>query len=219
MRDALLPLLIVFLMLPYVLTPLYRFINPPSTLMMSDAFMGKTVSLYWVSIDRIPHHVIRTVIAAEDGRFCTHHGIDFEALRKVIRPLSEGNLPSRGASTITMQVAKNLFLWHDKSLVRKALEAPVALWIDAVWSKKRVLEVYLNIAEWGQGIYGIEAASRKYFGISASALNPYQAQLLVAALPNPIERNPARPQGYVRQIAQELGARVAHQGAQSTCVR
>lgn len=213
------PLLLVFLMLPYVLTPIYRFINPPSTLMMWDALRGKAVSVHWVSIERIPRHVIRAVIAAEDAKFCTHYGIDFDAMRKVIRPLTEGNLPSRGASTITMQVAKNLYLWQGKSFVRKGLEAPLALWIDALWQKKRILEVYLNIAEWGDGIFGIEAASRTYFGVSAAALSPYQAQLLVAALPNPIARNPARPAGYFSQIASDLGARVAHQGAQTVCVR
>ncbi len=113
-RGALLPLLIVALILPYVLTPLYRFINPPSTLMMWHAAQGKSVAVHWVSIDRIPRHVIRAVIAAEDAKFCSHYGIDFDAMRKVIRPLTSGELPSRGASTITMQLAKNLYLWQDK---------------------------------------------------------------------------------------------------------
>lgn len=213
------PLLIVALILPYVLTPLYRFINPPSTLMMWHAAQGKSVAVHWVSINRIPRHVLRAVIAAEDAKFCTHYGIDFEAMRKVIRPLTSGELPSRGASTITMQVAKNLFLWQGKSLLRKGLEAPLALWIDALWAKKRVLEVYLNVAQWGEGIFGIEAASRKYFGVSATALSPYQAQLLVAALPNPIVRNPARPAGYLSQIANELGTRLAREGAQTACAQ
>lgn len=209
----------VLLILPYILTPLYRFINPPSTLMMWQALNAKPVFVHWISIDRLPRAVIQSVIAAEDGRFCEHHGIDFTAIRRVLAPLKEGEIPKRGASTIPMQLAKNLYLWHGKSLMRKILEAPLALWIDALWPKKRVLEVYLNIAEWGDGIFGIEAAARHYFGISAAKLNPWQARLLVASLPNPLVRNPAKPPEYLSKIANDLARREAHQGAITYCVR
>lgn len=152
----------------------------------------------WVSRDRISWNAARAVMAAEDQRFVAHHGIDFVSLDRALADFRDGdNL--RGASTITQQVAKNLFLWQGRSFVRKGLEAYFAVLIEMCWTKERVLEVYLNIAELGPGVFGVEAASREYFGSNAAALDVADAALLAAVLPNPQRLLAARPSEYVRE--------------------
>ena len=141
-------------------------------------------------LEQISHHLVASVIASEDAGFCRHRGVDWGALRE---QLTAEDGPARGASTLAMQTAKNLFLWPGASYVRKGLEIPLALTLDAAWGKRRMLEVYLNIAEWGPGIFGAEAAARRYFGKSAARLNAREAALLATALPNPWLRNPAKP--------------------------
>jgi len=153
--------------------------------------------------------------SALDARFCRHTGVDWEALREVLED-EEG--PSRGASTIPMQAAKNLFLWPGRSYVRKGLEIPIALWMDLVWSKRRMMEVYLNVAEWGDGIFGAEAAAQAYFRKSARDLTRREAALLAAALPNPKRRNPAKPSVGHRRIADRLMARAAAAGPLTDCL-
>jgi len=157
----------------------------------------------WVALDEISPALQRAVVASEDQRFCEHWGFDFDQIRRVLERDER-----RGASTITMQTAKNVFLWPDRSYIRKALEAPYSLLIEALWSKERVLEVYLNVAEWGPGIYGAEAAARAYFGRPAAQLSAQQAALMAATLPNPRERSPARPSGYVTRRAAQIGAQM-----------
>ena len=144
-------------------------------------------------LSRISPVLVRAVLIAEDGRFCSHHGVDFAQIREAISEADDlGEM--RGGSTITQQVAKNLFLWQGRSYVRKALEFPLALWIDLVLSKRRILEIYLNVAEWGpNGEFGVEAGSRYAFGASARDLSAYRAALLAAVLPNPADRNAHRP--------------------------
>jgi monofunctional biosynthetic peptidoglycan transglycosylase len=158
-----------------------------------------------------------TVIAAEDGRFCRHRGIDWEEIRDQIEDL-EDIREARGVSTITQQTAKNLFLWPSRSLVRKALEFPLALWMDLVLPKWRILEIYLNIAEWGpRGQFGAETASRYAFNKSASALSPREAALLAAVLPNPRRRSARNPSPAVRRLAGIYEVRGAAQAQSSSC--
>ena len=175
-------------------------IRPVSTLMLLRWATGQPVDRRFVPLSLISPKLVGAVILSEDGQFCRHHGVDFGELRQVL----SGGEPTRGASTITMQVARNLFLWQGRSYVRKALEIPLAVVIDALWGKKRVLEAYLNIAEWGDGIFGIEAAAQGDFGKSASALTDRQAALLATALPNPILRSVIHPSRVHRLLAQRL---------------
>lgn len=143
----------------------------------------------------------RSVVASEDAKFCSHHGIDWDSLRDVIEDAEDGDV-TRGGSTITQQVAKNLFLWPGRSIIRKGLEFPLALWIDLVLPKQRILELYLNIAEWGpEGQFGAEAGAEYAFGRSASQLSPQQAALMAAILPNPVSRSARRPGPGVRRLA------------------
>ena len=162
--------IVVILLLPYLLVPLYRVVNPVSTLMLWRWANGARVERTFVPIERMAPALPITVIAAEDGRFCRHRGIDWQELRERLEDVDDIS-EARGVSTITQQTAKNLFLWPGRSFARKALEFPLALWIDLVLPKWRVLEIYLNIAEWGpNGQFGAEAASRYAFNKSARSL-------------------------------------------------
>ena len=193
-------IVIAILLVPYVLAPLYRFGHPISTLMLERRLTGARVERIWLPLDALPPAVPAAVIAAEDARFCTHHGIDWSEVREAFADAEDGG-PLRGGSTITQQVAKNLFLWPGRSFIRKALEAPLALWIDLVLPKRRVLEIYLNIAEWGpNGEFGIEAGARRAFGKQARALTAQEAALMAAILPNPIRRSAARPRPAVQRL-------------------
>lgn len=181
----------------------YRFIPVWATpLMLIRTLEGHPparVAKRWAPLDAISPALQRAVIAAEDQRFCTHWGFDWRALRKVIERNED-----RGASTITQQTAKNVFLWPGRSWLRKGMEAGYALLIEAMWPKERILEVYLNVVEFGPGVYGAEAAARTYFGRSAAELSGRQAALMAAVLPNPLERSPARPSGYVAGRASHI---------------
>jgi monofunctional biosynthetic peptidoglycan transglycosylase len=195
------------LLLPYLLAPLYRAGHPVSTLMAWRYLTGAPVSRQWIDFSAMSPWLPRAVVAAEDAKFCSHHGIDWDALRDVIDDADDGEV-TRGGSTITQQVAKNLFLWPGRSVVRKALEIPLALWIDLVLPKQRVLELYLNIAELGpSGQFGSEAGSNYAFGRSASALGPREAALLAAILPNPVRRSARNPSPGVRRLAGTYMAR------------
>jgi monofunctional biosynthetic peptidoglycan transglycosylase len=185
-------------------------ITPPSTLMLGRWVTGQSVDRVTVPLSAISPELPAAVIASEDARFCTHSGVDWSALRDVI---DDEDGPSRGASTITMQTAKNLFLWPSRSYIRKGLELPLALYLDLVWGKRRVMEIYLNIAEWGDGIFGAEAAARHHFGKSARDLTRREAALLATTLPNPILRNAARPSRGQRAHTARILARI---GASNT---
>jgi len=194
----------VIIALPLILTPIYAFVPPVSTLMLWSGLTGQGMERDWVPFDKISPNLVNSVIMSEDGQFCSHWGVDWGALNAVLD--REGG-PSRGASTIAMQTVKNLFLWPSRSYIRKGLEIPLAYYADFIWSKRRVIEVYLNIAEWGPGLFGAEAAARHYFNKSAAQLTPRQAALLTAALPNPITRNPAKPTRYLLSRARNIEAR------------
>ena len=180
-----------------------RVLPIPSTLIIGHLFTGNLPSWRWVSIESISPALSKAVIASEDQRFCTHWGVDFIELQSV---LSDRGGPSRGASTISMQVAKNIYLWPGRSYLRKALELPLALLLDLLWGKKRMIEIYLNIAEWGRGIFGAEAAAQFYFKKHASELTSDEAARLAASLPNPIRRNPARDSGLAARLAEKAAA-------------
>ena len=203
----LLLVLLALLVVPYLLTPLYRIGHPVSTLMAWRWTRGAPVTRHWIDFDAISPYLPRAVVAAEDAHFCKHHGIDWGALREAIDDAQEGE-GLRGASTITQQVAKNLFLAPIPDLIRKVLEFPLALWIDRVLPKQRILEIYLNIAELGpSGQFGAEAGSVYAFGHSASTLWPREAALLAAILPNPVKRSARNPGPGVRRLAGTYTAR------------
>jgi monofunctional biosynthetic peptidoglycan transglycosylase len=207
-------ILLAVLLLPYLLAPFYRFGHPASALMGWRYITGAPVSRQWIDLAAISPALPRAVVAAEDAKFCSHHGIDWDALRSAIDDAEDGE-PSRGGSTITQQVAKNLFLWPGRSVVRKALELPLALWIDLVLPKPRILEIYLNIAELGPtGQFGAQAGSAYAFGRPASALVPREASLLAAILPNPVRRSARNPGPGVRRLTAIYLARAQAAGLQ-----
>jgi monofunctional biosynthetic peptidoglycan transglycosylase len=194
----------------------FRFVNPPFTpVMVVEKLRGTTLKHRWVPLEQISRNLPLAVIASEDGRFCEHWGVDWGAVREAAKERRRGGL--RGASTITMQTAKNLYLWTWRSYVRKVLEVPLAYLLTIVWPKDRVMEVYLNIAQWGPGIFGAEAASRHYFGKSAAALTRHEALLLAAALPSPKLRNPGKPSARMLAIARSVEQRMPVIAARAGC--
>lgn len=210
--------LVVFLALPYFLIPFYRFVDPPlSALMARQLLTGTAIRHQWVDLDDMSPALAAAVVLSEDAAFCRHWGVDWRAIGAALGDAEDGER-IRGASTIPMQTAKNLFLWNGFSVLRKVLEAPLAYYISALWPKRRVLEVYLNIAEWGPGIFGAEAAARYHFGKSASQLTGREAALLAASLPNPIRRKAGRPSGMTARIAARLQTRVGRETQDASCV-
>jgi len=210
--------LLVLIILPVALTVAYRFVPPPVTpLMILRAIEGEGIRQDWVPLRRISPHAIGAVLALEDTNFCHHAGIDWAEMREAAADYLKGERV-RGASTITMQTARNLFLWPGRSVVRKVLEAPLTTLLEALWDKRRILEVYLNIIEWGPGIYGIEEASLTYFRKSAADLAPREAGLLAAVLPNPRNWSPARPTAYLTERMHTAIARTSNLGPLIYCV-
>jgi monofunctional glycosyltransferase len=215
----LLIILAVFLLAPYAIGPFYRIVDPVSMPMLWRWARGKRVERIVVPISHISPALQLAVIVAEDGSFCHNHGIDLGAIREAMHQ-SEEIGEARGASTITQQTAKNLFLWEGRSFLRKALEFPLAIWLNIVLPKRRILEIYLNIAEWGpDGEFGAEAGARWAFGKSARDLNPYQAAELAAILPNPVRRSARTPSVLVRRLAGLYERRSIEFGALDACVR
>ncbi len=203
-----------------MLTAIYAlpFVHPVSTLMVKDAVTFTDYDRRWVSLDDIAPVLVHSVAMSEDSRFCSHHGIDFDALNNVLEDALDGG-PVRGASTIPMQTVKNLYLWQGRSYLRKIIEAPLALMFDLMLPKKRIMEIYLNIAEWGPGIYGIEAAAQHHFGRSAARLTSRQAALLAVSLPNPIVRNPAKPSKTLNRLASIVQKRVRQASSHIACFK
>ncbi|SIS57403.1 monofunctional biosynthetic peptidoglycan transglycosylase [Roseivivax lentus] len=194
---------------------LYRVVNPPTTpYIMAEARRLDGVRRDWVDADRIAPVMMRSAVAAEDANFCTHWGFDMNAIRTAIE--AGGN---RGASTISQQVVKNVYLWHGRSWPRKALEAVITPAMEAAWPKRRILEVYLNIAEFDEGIFGVEAAARHYFGTSAQDLTPVQAARLAAILPDPKGRSASDPSRFVRNRAASIldGAATIQRDGRAAC--
>ncbi|HEX2448579.1 MAG TPA: monofunctional biosynthetic peptidoglycan transglycosylase [Methyloceanibacter sp.] len=196
----------------------FRFVNPPATpVMLVERLTGHTLRHDWVPLEDISPQLPVAVIASEDGRFCVHWGVDWGAVREAVK--EGGGLKAvRGASTIPMQTAKNLYLWNGRSYVRKALEVPLAYIMTALWPKQRMMEVYLNVAQFGPGIFGAEAASRYYFRKSAADLTRREAVLLAAALPNPRFRNAAKPSRRMLIVAKAVERRMPIMMQRSGCV-
>lgn len=193
---------------------LYRFVPVPSTLMLGRWLTLQPVERQWVPLERISPNLIRAVIAAEDQRFCSHAGVDWVELNAV---LEDEDGPSRGASTLTMQTVKNVFLWPGRSYIRKGLEIPLALAADFVWPKPRVIEIYLNVAEWGEGVFGAEAAAQRYFNKPAAKLSAAEAARLAGALPNPILRDPGKPNRALQSASGRVQRRVGQLGPLGDC--
>jgi monofunctional glycosyltransferase len=208
--KALLGVVLAVLLLPYVITLVYAVVPPPvTTMMMWKTFEGNAIDYRWRPLEDTSQNLVRAVVTAEDAGICRHNGVEWGVLREVVREAMEREGgPARGGSTITQQVAKNLFLWPSRSVVRKALELPLALWIDLVWTKRRIVEVYVNTAEWAPGVYGAEAAAQHHFNKSAKALTTDQAARLAAALPNPAVRDAGQPGPKVRAKARTIRRRV-----------
>ena len=209
---------LLLLVLFAALVALWAFAPPVSTLMLVRWVTFRPVERVWTPLEAMAPALPLAVIASEDGRFCRHGGVDWGALREVVAASGEDG-PARGASTIAMQSAKNIFLWPSRSALRKGLEIPAALVIDRIWGKRRVMEAYLNIAEWGEGLFGAEAAARRYFGKSAAQLSPREAALLTAALPNPLRRNPARPGARQNRIATVILRRMGGTPGLADCLK
>jgi monofunctional biosynthetic peptidoglycan transglycosylase len=208
------------LLLPYAIVPLYRLVDPVSTLMLWRWIRTAPVKRAWMPLDRISPALPRAVIVAEDDQFCSHHGVDFRALHEAVEAELHGTARPRGGSSITQQLAKNLFLWPGRSYVRKMLELPLALWIDLVIPKRRQIELYVNIVEWGPGgEFGAEPAARRAFGHSVLSLSPTQAAMMAASLPNPLQRDPARPNSHLRHLAGVIAARASSEADNDRCVR
>jgi len=205
----------VGLALTVALIVLWSVVNPPTNIYMSsESRRLGGIDHYWVSMEDIAPVMGRSVVAAEDSNFCLHWGFDVEAIRKVIE---EGG--ARGASTLTQQVVKNVFLWHGRSWFRKALEAGLTPLVEAIWTKRRILEVYLNVAEFDEGVFGIEAASRHYFGVGPEALSANQAARLAAILPSPKKRSASRPSSFVQSRAASIrgGAATIRADGRASC--
>jgi monofunctional glycosyltransferase len=212
-------ILVCVILLPYLIVPLYIVVRPVSTLMLWRWAKGAHVERVWVPIDAMAPALPLTVIVAEDARFCSHHGVDLHEIRAAIVD-AEDHGELRGGSTITQQTAKNLFLWPGRSYLRKVLEIPLALWIDLVLGKRRTLEIYLNIAEWGpSGEFGAEAGARHAFGKSARDIGASEAGLMAAMLPNPVRRNAKRPSAGLLRLRHIYEARARNSAALGACVR
>ncbi len=194
---------------------LYIAINPPGGLYMLQEYRRiGSIERQWVPMGAIAPVMARSVVAAEDANFCTHWGFDMGEIRRVI---DQGG--TRGASTISQQVVKNVYLWHGRDWTRKVLEAGFTLLVEALWSKRRILEVYLNVAEFDDGVFGVEAAARHYFGVTARELSALQAARLAAVIPAPKARDAARPSDFVRRRASAImdGAATIERDGRADC--
>jgi monofunctional biosynthetic peptidoglycan transglycosylase len=194
---------------------LYAAVKPPTTpYMLTEARRHGGIEHEWVPMERIAPVMARSVVAAEDANYCLHWGFDMAAIREAI---DEGT--TRGASTLTQQTVKNVYLWHGRSWLRKALEAGLTPLVELVWSKRRILEVYLNVAEFDTGVFGVEAAARHHFGVSAAELTPVQAARLAAVLPDPKGRSASDPSRFVRNRAASIadGAETIRVDGRAAC--
>jgi monofunctional biosynthetic peptidoglycan transglycosylase len=186
----------------------YRFINPPITFtMIGDLVAGRGATRDWMSINQTDRDMVRAAIAAEDSKFCSHHGFDFEALEDAMKRNASGGR-IRGGSTISQQTAKNAFLWQGGGYFRKGLEAWFTFLIEHLWGKRRIMEVYLNLAETGIGTYGVNAGSQRYFGHDASAMSATEAARIAAVLPLPKKRGAIAPKGFTRRYGNTIAARI-----------
>ncbi|HST35615.1 MAG TPA: monofunctional biosynthetic peptidoglycan transglycosylase [Allosphingosinicella sp.] len=204
---------LIFLVGSILWVLLYRFVNPPFTFtQLGDRLNGTGVTSSWVGLERIDRDMVRAVIAGEDGKFCSHSGFDRQAIEAAMRRNAQGGSVIRGGSTISQQTAKNVFLWQGGGYVRKGLEAWFTLLIETMWSKRRIMEVYLNVAETGIGTYGVEAGAQRYFGHGADALSPQEAARIAAVFPLPKRRGAIAPTGFTRRYGNLILRRMGSVG-------
>lgn len=204
----LLKLVLAFLLLSILWVVAYRFINPPITAtMVGDLVKGRGAARDWMSLERIDRDMVRAAIAAEDSKFCQHGGFDFEAIEDAMKRNASGGR-IRGGSTISQQTAKNAFLWQGGGYFRKGLEAWFTFLIEQIWGKRRIMEVYLNIAETGIGTYGVNAGAQRYYGHDASAMTRQEAARIAAVLPLPKKRGAVAPKGFTRRYGNSIVARI-----------
>ena len=210
----------VLAVIPIILTMVYAVVPPPvSNVMVLRVLTGNGLDKDWVGLDQMSPWLAKAVITSEDARFCEHYGVDWVEFQGVVEDaFDDDEGPIRGASTIPMQTAKNLFLWDGRFILRKGLELPLALWMDFVWSKRRMIEIYLNIVEWAPGVYGAEAAAQHHFKKSAAKLSRREAALLAAVLPNPIKRKAGKPSKRVAGIASRIMIRMGGMGPYLACL-
>ena len=200
LRNLFVTLLAVLVVGPIVMVAVYRFVPPPLTILMVERLVqGQGLDHRWRPLSEMSPALPRAAIAAEDGRFCEHHGFDVQAIEKAIRHDERRPNAIRGGSTISQQAAKNVFLWPDRSWVRKGFKTYFTVLIEAIWGKRRIMEVYLNTVEMGPGLYGVEAAAHRYFGVSARDVSAAQAARLIAILPSPLKWQAVDPGPYVRR--------------------
>ncbi len=199
--------LFVLISLLWVLA--YRFVNPPITFtMIGDRLGGRSLSRDWMGLERIDRDLVRAAIAAEDSKFCAHWGFDQDAIAAAMRRNAQGGSVIRGGSTISQQTAKNAFLWQGGGYVRKGLEAWFTLLIETMWGKRRIMEVYLNVAETGIGTYGVNAGAQRYFNHDSSAMSRVEAARIAAILPLPKKRGATAPKGFTRRYGNAIAARI-----------
>jgi len=221
LRGLALAVLVVTVVLPVGLTLIYRFAPPPMTILMGQRLVeGQGLTKQWRPLSQISPELVYAVIAAEDARFCSHMGFDVEAIRGAMASNERGGGTFRGGSTISQQTAKNVFLWPARSYVRKGLEAYFTTLIEVGWGKRRIMEVYLNVVEWGPGTYGAEAAAQRYFDIPAARLNRTQSARLAAVLPSPLRWRVVSPGPYVAGRSRSISANAAtvRQAGLAACV-
>ena len=206
-RNVLAAVAVILLIGPVIAVAVYRFVPPPITILMVERMMqGQGLDHRWIAMSRMSPTLPRAAIAAEDARFCSHHGFDIEAIEKAANHNDKKPGRIRGGSTISQQTAKNVFLWPERSWVRKGFEAYFTVLIELIWGKPRIMEVYLNTVEMGPGVYGVEAAAQKYFHVSAKDVSPAQAARLIAILPSPLKWQVIDPGAYVRRRDRKIGA-------------
>jgi len=209
LRKTVLAVVAVLLLLPPAGVLAHRFVGPPlTTLMVGRALEGEGLARRWRPLTRISPALVQAVVAAEDQNFCRHRGFDLQAIETALKHNRRRPGRVRGASTISQQAAKNVFLWPGRGWVRKGFEAAYTVLIEALWGKRRTMEVYLNVVEWGPGVYGAEAAARHWFGRSAAELSPQQAARLAAILPSPRRWRAADAGPYVRSRARRIQAQM-----------
>src|SRR5580704_11597417 len=206
-RNFLVTVMTILIVVPVLAVIVYRFVPPPITILMVEGMMeGRGVDHRWRSLSQMSPALPRAAIAAEDAKFCSHHGFDLNAIEKAASHNDKKPGKIRGGSTISQQTAKNVFLWPERSWLRKGFEAYFTVLIETIWGKQRIMEVYLNTVEMGPGVYGVEAAAQHDFHVSAKNLNPVQAARLIAILPSPLKWQVIDPGSYVRRRDRKIDA-------------
>ncbi|MDR3508351.1 MAG: monofunctional biosynthetic peptidoglycan transglycosylase [Caulobacteraceae bacterium] len=221
LRRLLLSVLLAIVILPPLSVVAYRFIPPPVTILMIIRLVqGYGLDYRWRPLKEISPALVQAAVASEDARFCQHHGFDFDAMQKAMAHNERKPNRIKGGSTISQQTAKNVFLWPGRSYLRKGIEAGYTVMIETVWGKRRIMEVYLNVIEFGPGIYGAEAASQRFFHEDASRLTPAQAAHLIVVLPKPLKWSAEAPGPYVAKRSRRIGGAIGtvREDGLATCV-